>query len=631
MPEAFSSIADMRIVIDSSTDKLDAGLTAAKNLVTRFASEGSSSLSLFDKAVGKTADGIETLKTRAGIILASIEYALSLYKSIEPYLEQAARETGTEQQLTQTKDAALDLANALYEGTGTAWNFLAGKTKDATEALVGYSDATRESSKAQAVNIDAAYLNAYALQKLTEHMKDASTWLRSFEAPEHQSWDTLSYSIEKAEKKLADIKEKLAHPDRGASFFEWLFGSDLEMQKRQTEFDLVVDRMMLSMEKFAAVSSWKTTVDTSDQDSFLEKIEKQVNGLELRAQTVGMNSTAAAEYIHKAELMNELDDKNIGLTQEQKEQLDGLIERWNKATEAIDGNTDAKRKRQLAERDSNNFDQTISGLQRQTAQIVARTAAMYDVTEAGRIQAIVDQQIVNLQARHIELSPQRIAAIREQAQAQVEATIAQEDAQRMTKLTGNVGNAVTSNLDSAFRNFTRTGKFSFHDMTLTIIQDLEQIAIKAAVIAPLTNLLTGGTSGGGGALGSLLSMFSSSGSSSSGWSTSVIPAFADGGDFPGGPMIVGERGPELIWPKFPGTVIPNNALPNAAPQAAAPANVEVNVINNSGAPVSRARRQSGGLDVVDIVIGAVKDGIAGGKLDGALGGRFGANVTPRQR
>ena len=134
-------------------------------------------------------------------------------------------------------------------------------------------------------------------------MKDASTWLRSFAAPEHQSWDTLSYSIEKAEKKLADIKEKLAHPDRGASFFEWLFGSDLEMQKRQTEFDLFVDRMMLSMEKFAAVSSWKTTVDTSDQDSFLEKIEKQVSGLELRAQTVGMNSTAAAEYIHKAELI----------------------------------------------------------------------------------------------------------------------------------------------------------------------------------------------------------------------------------------------------------------------------------------------------------------------------------------
>lgn len=585
MPEAFSSIADMRIVIDSSTDKLDAGLTAAKNLVTRFASEGSSSLSLFDRAVGKTADGIETLKTRAGIILASIEYALSLYKSIEPYLEQAARETGTEQQLTQTKDAALDLANALYEGAGTAWNFLAGKTKDATEALVGYSDATRESSKAQAVNIDAAYLNAYALQKLTEHMKDASTWLRSFEAPEHQSWDTLSYSIEKAEKKLADIKEKLAHPDRRASFFEWLLGSDLEMQKRQTEFDLFVDRMMLSMEKFAAVSSWKTTIDTSDQDSFLEKIEKQVSGLELRAQTVGMNSTAAAEYIHKAELMNELDDKNIGLTQEQKEQLDGLIERWNKATEAIDGNAEAKRKSQLAERDSNNFDQTIAGLARQTAQVRARTAALLDASEAGRVQAIIDQQLVALEARHIELTPQRIAAIRAQAEAQVEASMEMEETQRRLKLIGDVGNAVTSNLDSAFRRWTNGSKVSVKEMAASILADLAEIQFKAAVLNPLANFLTGSQSGGGGLLGSLLGIGSSSMPSSASWAagTSVIPAFADGGDFGPGPMMVGERGPELIWPTFPGKVIPNNALPNAGAASGPPViNMPV-TINAQGA------------------------------------------------
>jgi hypothetical protein len=585
MPEAFSSIADMRIVIDSSTDKLDAGLTAAKNLVTRFASEGSSSLSLFDRAVGKTADGIETLKTRAGIILASIEYALSLYKSIEPYLEQAARETGTEQQLTQTKDAALDLANALYEGTGTAWNFVAGKTKDATEALVGYSDATRESSKAQAINIDAAYLNAYALQKLTEHMKDASTWLRSFEAPEHQSWDTLLYSIEKAEKKLTDIKEKLAHPDRGASFFEWLFGSDLEMQKRQTEFDLIVDRMMLSMEKFAAVSSWKTTVDTSDQDSFLEKIEKQVSGLELRAQTVGMNSTAAAEYIHKAELMNELDDKNIGLTQEQKEQLDGLIERWNKATEAIDGNAEAKRKSQLAERDSNNFDQTIAGLARQTAQVRARTAALLDASEAGRVQAIIDQQLVALEARHIELTPQRIAAIRAQAEAQVEASMEMEETQRRLKLIGDVGNAVTSNLDSAFRRWTNGSKVSVKEMAASILADLAEIQFKAAVLNPLANFLSGSQSGGGGILGSLLGIGSSSMPSASSWTagTSIIPAFADGGDFGPGPMWVGERGPELIWPTFPGKVIPNNALPNAAAASGPPViNMPV-TINAQGA------------------------------------------------
>lgn len=37
--------------------------------------------------------------------------------------------------------------------------------------------------------------------------------------------------------------------------------------------------------------------------------------------------------------------------------------------------------------------------------------------------------------------------------------------------------------------------------------------------------------------------------------------YASGGDYqPGGPMIVGERGPEIIWPQLPGSVMNNNEL-----------------------------------------------------------------------
>lgn len=39
-----------------------------------------------------------------------------------------------------------------------------------------------------------------------------------------------------------------------------------------------------------------------------------------------------------------------------------------------------------------------------------------------------------------------------------------------------------------------------------------------------------------------------------------IPKFANGGRFDGGPMIVGERGPELLVPGFAGAVVPNNQL-----------------------------------------------------------------------
>ena len=60
-----------------------------------------------------------------------------------------------------------------------------------------------------------------------------------------------------------------------------------------------------------------------------------------------------------------------------------------------------------------------------------------------------------------------------------------------------------------------------------------------------------------------------------------IPGFADGGAFAGGkPMIVGERGPELMVPKTGGYVLPNNVLTGMLGGAGATYNV---VINN---PVS---------------------------------------------
>jgi hypothetical protein len=36
--------------------------------------------------------------------------------------------------------------------------------------------------------------------------------------------------------------------------------------------------------------------------------------------------------------------------------------------------------------------------------------------------------------------------------------------------------------------------------------------------------------------------------------------YADGGDFSPGPMIVGERGPEMLIPNFSGSIVPNHKL-----------------------------------------------------------------------
>jgi hypothetical protein len=55
-----------------------------------------------------------------------------------------------------------------------------------------------------------------------------------------------------------------------------------------------------------------------------------------------------------------------------------------------------------------------------------------------------------------------------------------------------------------------------------------------------------------------------------------LPGFANGGNFPAyQPMIVGERGPEIIVPQAPGTVIPNNMIGGGSNSSSSTVNVNV--------------------------------------------------------
>jgi hypothetical protein len=143
LPEAFSSIADMRIVIDSATDKLEAGLASTQDLIKRFASEGNDSLSLLDRALGKTgdtagnaggllksllndvvgkgtADGVEAIATKltgligkANELGAFIQGTVMVANAAGGYV---ASQTGTEDQWAEVQKSAQGLNDALVGG-----------------------------------------------------------------------------------------------------------------------------------------------------------------------------------------------------------------------------------------------------------------------------------------------------------------------------------------------------------------------------------------------------------------------------------------------------------------------------------------------------------------------------------
>jgi hypothetical protein len=104
----------------------------------------------------------------------------------------------------------------------------------------------------------------------------------------------------------------------------------------------------------------------------------------------------------------------------------------------------------------------------------------------------------------------------------------------------------------------------FNDLRGTALNALE--AIGSAIIKNLGNAILGGSGGGGGGGFGGFNMGGGGGGFDMGSMLSSVGDwfggfFADGGNFMGGkPMVVGEKGAEIITPRTGGTVTPNHEL-----------------------------------------------------------------------
>lgn len=79
---------------------------------------------------------------------------------------------------------------------------------------------------------------------------------------------------------------------------------------------------------------------------------------------------------------------------------------------------------------------------------------------------------------------------------------------------------------------------------------------------------------------------------------------------------VGEDGPETLVAGGDGHILPNRAGSSGG-------GTQVNVYNNSGAPVQTRKRQQGGVQITDVIIGEVKKAMGDGRFDGIMGQKFG--------
>jgi len=106
----------------------------------------------------------------------------------------------------------------------------------------------------------------------------------------------------------------------------------------------------------------------------------------------------------------------------------------------------------------------------------------------------------------------------------------------------------TRNMEEAIVNFAKTGKFEWKSFVSSIVEELLRQQVReliAKTFGGISAPASGGGGGGGGILGAIGGLL----------------GFANGGIIPtNGPVIVGERGPELLMGAAGRNVIPNNQL-----------------------------------------------------------------------
>jgi hypothetical protein len=181
--------------------------------------------------------------------------------------------------------------------------------------------------------------------------------------------------------------------------------------------------------------------------------------------------------------------------------------------------------------------------------------------------------------------------------------------------------------NGALASMLLDGEFTFKALADSFLREFLKIGIAkttAGIFGSLGGLFGGG---GGGSVPGLEGIdLNFSGTTVAGG----VRGFANGGPTGGGPILVGERGPELFLPGISGFVANNQTLNKMG--GGGGGGVSVTVINNTGQESSTTERDGpGGTKSIEVMVGkAISKNIArGGDVDQAIRNSYGVNRVGR--
>lgn len=430
MPEGFSSIADLKVEIAADSEKLKGGLSVANAMVSRFASEGAGGFKVFDAAVGKASAAVLLLKSRLGLILTAIEFAVGLVGSLEAYGREAAELTGTEKEFDKVREAAEKLTAEMRGGLVIAAADVFDATSQMASAFVG--------ADASVTAIDA---NAQGLAKtlqgaLAEGLSGLTTRLERLRPLSQQSAEALELGIKGIEEAIANLKANL---DSGPGVFENLFGGDenawragLKARIAALEEAQVRHRELLASEReINAAFEALGPAGGPEADEAIESLDRQAVALERQVAVLGLAADAAAKYRAEMEVFDKTDTTRVDSGQ--RRVLDEIIERIRAATEAQEKFNAAKKVEAEQKQKATARDNVFAGVDKEVSALEAK-ARTVGLTAFEAAKLLKEEQLLAaLREQNIALGDEERAKIAAKADAYAKASLAAQalaDAER---------------------------------------------------------------------------------------------------------------------------------------------------------------------------------------------------------
>lgn len=548
MPDGFSSVADLRVIVDSNADAFHRGVQGVMSVLDGLGAKGNDSLGGLDKIMGMVGDTAIGFRGKFNLAMSAVESGVALYQRLAQEGRAVAEALGATEEYDKLKASIDDLGMSLQDAAVGAFFAVQSAGMNTASAMLGFADATAVGDE-QARGFAATLIEkvAKALDDVNDRMRILNVGMSQSSTEVDGAVAALDRRIKKIQEEIATLEEANRVADQEGDWWRRIwnpYSGEIHLAKMKEDIAglRALKEEMKALSDNLPTRTWKesTQVHTS-------LLNDEIAALDRRIAVLGMSSGAAAEYNAFQKAMNEAARQGLELSDEQIAFHQREAAEIGRKTQAIENfaKAEAERQRaeQLAAQRARAEGQIFANAEREISTLRMRADALgLNAREAAEL-AMQERLLQQLRASGNTVTEAEVIKIRALAAEYGKMTETLAEQQEMLRDLGQTGQIIAGGLASEFSKWTRGAEIDVKNMVANILAELAQLTLRRSVLEPLF----GGSSGGGGLVGDLIG--------------GIFGGYrADGGDVSAGrSYVVGERGPELFIPSQNGTIVPNEA------------------------------------------------------------------------